>query len=357
MSFLGSHIMDLFSPSNSEVLTIGNTSNTTRVRMYDSNNTNKGYFLHVNNGVFGINAISTPTNVGIGTLTPNTNATLQVQGTLLASNIGTYTGNTIFFNNQSLSGISNMTVTGNFNAVTQPANASNTLVATTAFVANATSNVAGTNITTLSNLSYIGSSGVTTTIPNLITSNLTVSSSAIISNPAGYVVFGQISSVGNALTATAGTSNTQIATTAFVQVASSNLLTRNNTWSGATNNFTGNVGIGSAAPAFKLDVNGDIRATGDITAYSDRRVKTDLRVIEHALDKVRSLTGYTFQTQTQRRSAGLIAQDVQNILPEVVHEDHEGYLSLAYGNTISLLVEAIKELATGYEQLRDELKK
>jgi hypothetical protein len=86
---------------------------------------------------------------------------------------------------------------------------------------------------------------------------------------------------------------------------------------------------------------------------TDSRLKTDLEVIPDALAKVATLTGYTYtRIDTGARQAGLIAQDVQKVLPEVVSELQDGTLTLAYGNVIGLLVEAIKELKAEIEELK-----
>jgi len=82
-----------------------------------------------------------------------------------------------------------------------------------------------------------------------------------------------------------------------------------------------------------------------LTEASDARLKSDLRVIDGALDKVRQLTGYTFSTANGVRSAGVIAQDVQRVLPEAVVEREDGMLTVGYGRLLGLLIEAIKELA------------
>jgi hypothetical protein len=90
---------------------------------------------------------------------------------------------------------------------------------------------------------------------------------------------------------------------------------------------------------------GNILATGNITAYSDIRLKTDLKLIDSPLEKIRKLAGYTYtRKDSGERQTGLVAQDVQKVLPEAVSEDKEGNLSIAYGNLVGLLVEAIKEL-------------
>ena len=107
---------------------------------------------------------------------------------------------------------------------------------------------------------------------------------------------------------------------------------------------SGHVGIGGAADANnELKVTGSILATQDITAFSDRRLKSNIERIEGALDKVCALGGYTFM-MNDKPSTGLIAQEVLEVLPEAVHGSEETHYSLAYGNMIGLLVEAVKEL-------------
>jgi len=118
-------------------------------------------------------------------------------------------------------------------------------------------------------------------------------------------------------------------------------------WTTETNGISytaGNVGIGGAADATnELKVYGNVLATHDIVAFSDRRLKSNIERIEGALDKVCALGGYTF-TMNDKPSTGLIAQEVLEVLPEAVHGSEETQYSLAYGNMIGLLVEAVKEL-------------
>ena len=100
------------------------------------------------------------------------------------------------------------------------------------------------------------------------------------------------------------------------------------------------------------DTSGNFVAQSNVTAYSDIRLKKDLTKIDNALAKVESLTGYTFtRVDTDQRQTGLIAQDVQKVLPEAVMDDGER-LSLAYGHLAGLLVEAIKELKTEVDALK-----
>ncbi len=88
----------------------------------------------------------------------------------------------------------------------------------------------------------------------------------------------------------------------------------------------------------------ELSASGNVTAYSDIRLKTDLIKIPDALNKVTSLNGYTYtRTDTGVRQTGVIAQELIEVLPEAVSTAGE-HMSVAYGNMAGLLIEAIKEL-------------
>ena len=97
---------------------------------------------------------------------------------------------------------------------------------------------------------------------------------------------------------------------------------------------------------------GSVTASGNVTAYSDARLKTDLEVIPNAIEKVQQLTGYTYtRTDSGERQTGIIAQDLIKVLPEAVNDSGE-YMSVAYGNIVGLLVEAIKELRAEVAELK-----
>jgi len=107
-----------------------------------------------------------------------------------------------------------------------------------------------------------------------------------------------------------------------------------------TNGITSSAGITCTS--------GNIQANnGDVVAGSDARIKTDVRAIENALDKIVRLAGKTYLLKAapeQGRKMGLIAQEVEDVVPEVVHRDVDGFYSLAYMNLVALLIEGIKEL-------------
>ena len=98
---------------------------------------------------------------------------------------------------------------------------------------------------------------------------------------------------------------------------------------------------------------GNFTATGNVTAFSDASIKENIEVIPAALDKVSAIRGVTYdRTDIEAaRQAGVIAQEVEEVLPEVVTEV-DGVKTVAYGNMVGLLVEAIKELRAEVESLR-----
>ncbi len=101
-----------------------------------------------------------------------------------------------------------------------------------------------------------------------------------------------------------------------------------------------------------ISVSGSVTATGDITAYSDARLKADVETITGALDRVRKLRGVTFsRRETGNRGVGLIAQELALIVPEAVMTHEDGLLSVAYGNLVGVLIEAVKDLADKVERL------
>ena len=109
----------------------------------------------------------------------------------------------------------------------------------------------------------------------------------------------------------------------------------------------------NTAAIMTVDDAGDLTCAGNVGSSSDRRLKTDLDQIDRALDKVEMLTGYTYTfIDSGRRATGLIAQDVREVLPEVVGEDDKGMLSVAYGSMAGLFVEAIKEMTGEVRALR-----
>jgi hypothetical protein len=126
----------------------------------------------------------------------------------------------------------------------------------------------------------------------------------------------------------------------------------------------GNVGIGTTSPSYKLHVEGNVSgisiyASHDIAAFSDITVKKEVKRIENAIEKVKELNGYTYvrtDDETGTRRAGVIAQEVQKVLPEVVSANPDGTLNVAYSNMIALLIEGMKEQQATIERLENRIK-
>ena len=122
--------------------------------------------------------------------------------------------------------------------------------------------------------------------------------------------------------------------------------------------FQGNDG-GSGITALTLDMSAAGAATfnNDVTAFSDERLKANIETISDALDKVSQMRGVTFDRVDfdGERQMGVIAQEVEKIVPEVVREDksEDKIKSVAYGNLIGLLIEAVKDLKNEVDELKN----
>jgi len=89
---------------------------------------------------------------------------------------------------------------------------------------------------------------------------------------------------------------------------------------------------------------------------SDRNTKTDIVPISNAVSKVQQLGGYSFTFKDSgEKSSGVIAQEVQAVLPELVQESDAGNLTVQYGNMVGLLIEAIKEQQAQIDALTAKL--
>lgn len=98
---------------------------------------------------------------------------------------------------------------------------------------------------------------------------------------------------------------------------------------------------------------GNFTATGDITAYSDDSLKTNVQVIDGALGRVEAIRGVTFERiEDGSVSTGVIAQELEAVLPEAVKTDAHGVRHVAYGNITGLLIEAVKELSAQVAELK-----
>ena len=115
---------------------------------------------------------------------------------------------------------------------------------------------------------------------------------------------------------------------------------------------------GDATFGNNLYITGSVFVQGDVTAYdtSDERLKDNIQIIPSAVDKVQSLRGVSFdwneQSDFKGHDIGVIAQDVEKVLPELVVDRNTGFKAVKYDKIVAVLIEAIKEQQTQIDELR-----
>jgi hypothetical protein len=113
------------------------------------------------------------------------------------------------------------------------------------------------------------------------------------------------------------------------------------------------------AGTYKLYVVGDIYATGDIWSNSDIELKENVELIDNPIQKIQALKGVSYNwkaDQNKDRHIGLIAQDVESVIPECV-TNNDGTKAVEYTKLTSVLVEAIKDQQKQIEELQQEIKR
>jgi hypothetical protein len=203
------------------------------------------------------------------------------------------------------------------------------------------SNYTNTN----TNTTYTAGTGLTltgTVFSNDITNNNQLT------NGAGYIT----SFTDTNTTYTAGTGMSLSGTTFNCDVVNTDTNTTYTAGNGLVLSGTEFTMDASYTGDFEFD--GVLTATGDVVAYSDKRLKRNIETISNPIDIVNCLRGVNFE-KDGRHSTGVIAQEVEEFLPEVVHTDAEGMKAVAYGNIAGLLIEAIKEQQQTIENLQKQL--
>jgi len=310
---------------------------------------------------------STETSIvsGVGTSTSTTSGAFQVVGGVgIGGNINTGGSQNTFSGNVSVGnlaitkgGISaayiNAAYIGNNNALLQ-----GTLVSASAIQPNLTT------LGTLTGLSVNGTAGFT---GGSVTFNPTSSYKLSLGSVGNVQISGGASSQ---YLQTDGSGNLSWQTI-FIPISSSGASGQLALY-GNSSYLQGTSGVTYTAST--LAVTGAITATGDITAFaSDARLKTNIATIPQALDKVKSISGVTynwneiaaeFNVGDSHEHAGVLAQEIQGVLPQVVRQapfdtapdgsskSGENYLTVQYDKIIPLLIEAIKELAAEVEALK-----
>jgi hypothetical protein len=256
-----------------------------------------------------------------------------------------------------------------------------------------TSTTLGGTSTTIAGLTSVTSTGFTGSLTGNATTATTLQTTRAINgvNFDGSAAITITANTTNALTIGTGLSGTSFNGSGAVTIANtgvtSNVAGTGISVSGATGAVTiTNTGVTSAVAGTGVSVSGatgavtfsigqavattsavtfaSVTATGDIVAYStsDKRHKNNIQLIPNALEKVSKLNGVTWEWNDDVEDVtklspktGLIAQEVQEVLPEVVTERENGFLGLDYSKMVGLLVEAIKEQQTQIAELKAEV--
>jgi hypothetical protein len=126
----------------------------------------------------------------------------------------------------------------------------------------------------------------------------------------------------------------------------------------------GALGVGSAAGTPTVD--GLIRATNDVVAFfgSDRRLKENVIPITNPIEKINQIGGYEYDWipmegihENEGHDIGVIAQEIQEVLPEIVARRENGYLAVKYERIVALLIECVKEQQVQINELKNIIKK
>lgn len=149
----------------------------------------------------------------------------------------------------------------------------------------------------------------------------------------------------------------------IIGIPGSNIIGISGVYASGNSFFTGSFTSTGVTNLFgSINVNGkDLEtelALGKSLPSSDERLKENINTIENALEKVSSLRGVEFDfKKDKKKQIGVIAQEVEKIIPEVVGENFDGYKGVQYGNLVGLLIEAIKEQQLQINELKENLEK
>lgn len=291
-----------------------------------------GQTLRVNGAViFDSTALVTGNTTLSGTLT--TNGSASFSSTL------SVTGATVLSGSLSVSGTT--TLTGALNVTSATTLASNGLNVGSGQLA-----VSGGNVSMSGNLAVTGTSAFT---GNAAFTTLSASSAATLSSTLAVTGATTLNAAATINLASAGALN----------INTSGTLNGLRFYSGGT--ITGQLGASTTYPFYVSnsagtamiysDISGNFTATANISAYSDAKLKTNVRTIDDALALVEQLRGvYYERIDSGEAGIGVIAQELRNVFPQAVHEN-DGTLSVSYGNLVGPLIEAVKILSARVKKL------
>ncbi len=228
--------------------------------------------------------------------------------------------------------------------------------------------VSGSSQITYANISSIpagivsGSSQVSYTGLSNIPSGIVSGSSQILGVTNAQLINSNITVAGTSVALGGTVTADQIRTAIGTVVTGSSQITLSSTTGGGT---TANVQFGSLGIGITpTNVSGEIVASGDIVAFfsSDIRLKENIQPIQNALEKVESISGNTYDWKEgfeelhshKGNDVGVIAQEIEEILPQIVTNRDNGFKAVQYEKIVPLLIEAIKELSAKVKQLENK---
>ena len=223
--------------------------------------------------------------------------------------------------------------------------------------------IADTNLSTISTAGKVSNSATTATSANTFSAIVardvvgSFSANMITANLTGNVT-------GNASTATTAGTVTTAAQTSITSLGTLTGLQVNGavTLNAGTTAVTGALIVGGATTSTTV---GLIRASNDVIAYasSDERLKENLLTISGSLDILKQINGYYFDWITMEgvhenegHDIGVIAQEIEKVLPEVVTTRENGYMAVKYEKLVALLIQTNKELLARVEALEEKIK-
>ena len=224
---------------------------------------------------------------------------------------------------------------------------------TTGFVANEHIDHSGVSITGTTGLS--GGGDITTNRQiTLDVSSGTFTGGVTSANDALGVLSGSAQITALGFVSSSGSTTLQQATTAG---ATTNVATTFSNTTDSTSKTTGALIVGGG-----LGVNNTINAGGDVIAFasSDERLKDNIKPIENPLEKLSQISGNTFDWNQEKQNIyngkdyGVIAQEIEKVMPELVDTRDNGYLAVKYDKIVPLLIESIKELKKEIEELKSK---
>jgi hypothetical protein len=122
------------------------------------------------------------------------------------------------------------------------------------------------------------------------------------------------------------------------------------------------IGIGREPINYSLEVNGTMAATADVIAFmsSDKRLKDNIKPIEDPIGKIKQIGGYSFDWNDKQNiykgsDFGVIAQEIEKVLPSLVQDREDGYKGVKYDKIVSLLIEAVKDQQSQIDELKNKI--